>query len=507
MSRHVVRVVIGVVLLLCVGGAWALGSPLGSTPDEGFHLSSIWCSTTAGSSGCVRTGTSAGTGIEYVDIPFPLARQSAGCYIFAADTSAACQTETPAALVSTRSQANDGLYPGGFYDLMGLFVGSDVTAAVLAMRMVSWVLCIGMLAAAAVVATAATRRAVVLALVATTVPMSIWLFASINPSGVAIAAIGALWAAASTFMTPSVQGRRLVWSGVLAGAVALVGLLSRSDSGIFAVITVGVVWLLSRGYRDWRNRRTLLLVGIAVAGVIGVGLGSGTGDVAAGLIGHPDRAMSEVLFVDLVHLPQIMLGGLGLSSLGWLDTVMPEIVWMSMLMVVASVVTTGLRRADSLRAWCVGLLVVALAALPLYVLLAGSNYVGEQVQARYFLPLLVVIVGTALLADPDRRAPSFGRTQLIVLAVAISVAQSIALHTNIRRYVTGTDAHGFDLDHNRQWWWPHGPSPMVVWLLGTVAFAVVCTWLLLTFGGSPAPMGEAPAAAAVSDRSGPPSTP
>ena len=102
-----------VVLLLCIGGAWAVSLSVGFHPDEGFQLSSIWCSTTAGSSGCVRTGTSAGTGIEYVDVLFPLARRSAACYIVAAETSAACQTDAPVAQVSTRSPANDGLYPGG----------------------------------------------------------------------------------------------------------------------------------------------------------------------------------------------------------------------------------------------------------------------------------------------------------------------------------------------------------------------------------------------------------
>ncbi|MFT3853890.1 MAG: DUF2142 domain-containing protein [Ilumatobacteraceae bacterium] len=482
--RRLVVAVVGVILLLCIGGAWALASPLGSSPDEQFHLGSIWCSTTAGSSGCVRTGVSAGTGLEQATVPFELAKQSSACYAFKPETSAACQIERPDALVSTASQANDGLYPGGFYELMGLLVSSNVTGSVLAMRLLSWVLCVGMLAAAAAVSMTGARRALVLAVLATSVPMSVYLFASVNPSGMSIAAIGALWAAASTYMTPTVQGRRLVWSGVLAGVVTLVALTTRSDVGVFAVLTVGAVWLLNRGHRNLRNRRALLLAAIALSGLIGVALGSGTGDVAAGLISHPDRGFGDVLSFDLVHLPQIMLGGLGLANLGWADTALPEVVWVPMLMAATSLVTIGLRRAESLRAWCVGLLLVALGALPLYVLLAGRNYVGEIVQARYFLPLLAVIVGTALLPDRGRRAPVFGRTHMIVIAAAISLANSIALHANIRRYVTGTDVRGFDLDHGREWWWPRAPSPTVVWLVGTVAFAAVCTWLMLTFGAT-----------------------
>ncbi len=147
--------------------------------------------------------------------------------------------------------------------------------------------------------------------------------------------------------------------------------------------------------------------------------------------------------------------------------------------------TIGLRGADSLRARCVGLVVLALVAIPLYVLVAGSNLVGENVQARYLIPLLAVIAGTALLPDADGRWRGFGRTHLIVLAAAISVANAAALHTNMRRYITGTDGDWFNLDRWREWWWPHAATPMTVWTIGSVSFAVVCTWLLLTLGAGP----------------------
>ena len=80
----------------------------------------------------------------------------------------------------------------------------------------------------------------------------------------------------------------------------------------------------------------------------------------------------------------------------------------------------------------------------------------------------------------------FGRTHLIVLASAISVANAAALHTNMRRYITGTDGDWFNLDRWREWWWPHAATPMTVWAIGSVSFAVVCTWLLLTLGAGPA---------------------
>ena len=474
---------IAVVLLLCVGGAWALASPLGSTPDEDFHLTSIWCSRTAPANSCERTGVSDEAGVEQVVIPHALARQAWTCYAFHPAVSAGCQS-TPGATIGDRSRANDGLYPGGVYELMGFLVTDHVSASVLAMRMMSWVLCVGLLVVAALLATPSTRRAFVIAVVVTVVPMSVYLFASVNPSGVVIAAVASLWCASYTFMSPDVVGRRLVGAGGLAVVAALVGMATRTDAGMFAAIAVGTAWLLHGGFRDLRNRRTLLLGAIALAGVISLTSGPVAGVASSGLGSHPDRSFAVVLFQDVIRLPELLVGGLGLSSLGWLDTALPTIVYVPTIMAVASVVTIGLRGADSQRARCVGLVTLAIAVLPLYVLLAGRDFVGENVQARYLLPLLLVVVGSTLLPDRGRPPGRFGRTHLVVLAVAISVAHAVALHVTLRRYITGLDDPAFDLDADREWWWPsRAPTPMVVWLVGSIAFAVVCTWLLIVIAG------------------------
>ena len=39
------------------------------------------------------------------------------------------------------------------------------------------------------------------------------------------------------------------------------------------------------------------------------------------------------------------------------------------------------------------------------------------------------------------------------IAGALAVANSFALHHNLRRYVTGLDERGFNLDAGREWWW------------------------------------------------------
>lgn len=478
-SRTAIVASVGALLLLLVGAAWAAASPLGSTPDEDFHLGSIWCSALAPGGSCERTGVPEDPHVEQVIVPAELLHESmAGCFAFHPDVSASCQAITPIG-DPPLTRANDGLYPGGYYQVMGVLVTSHVTVSVLAMRMLSWVVCLGLLAAAGLVSLGSTRRALIVAVLATAVPMSVYLFASVNPSGVAIAAVAAFWAAAFTFMIPEVAGRRLVVAGVIAATAAVIAVGTRADAGMFLALAAGAVWLLHRGDRDLRNRRVILLGVVALVGLIGVALSGGGSEAASGLVDHPDRDLAAVLFHDITHLPELLAGGLGLSNLGWADTAMPSVVFVTMLMVVASVVTVGLRAADSMKSRVVGLLSLALVAIALYVLVAGRNLVGENVQPRYFVPLLMVIVGSALVCLRSDAPVCFGRTQRIVLAAAISVAHAAALHATIRRYVTGDDVLGFDLDSLREWWWPHGPSPMVVWFVGSAAFAAVCSWLLV----------------------------
>jgi hypothetical protein len=110
--------------------------------------------------------------------------------------------------------------------------------------------------------------------------------------------------------------------------------------------------------------------------------------------------------------------------------------------------------------------------LPLYVLEVGRSFAGEQVQPRYLLPLIIVFVGLAML-PVGQRVMRLSRLQVWLVVLALIAAQSVALHENMRRYITGLDVSGLDLNRNIEWWWPIPISPMVVWTVGTLAFAAL----------------------------------
>ena len=66
----------------------------------------------------------------------------------------------------------------------------------------------------------------------------------------------------------------------------------------------------------------------------------------------------------------------------------------------------------------------------------------------------------------------------IIGSVFLSIAYGVALHTTMRRYITGNDVTDWNLDNNLEWWWTAGPSPMTVWFLGTGSFIFLITYLM-----------------------------
>jgi hypothetical protein len=77
--------------------------------------------------------------------------------------------------------------------------------------------------------------------------------------------------------------------------------------------------------------------------------------------------------------------------------------------------------------------------------------------------------------------------QIYLGIIGLWVANAIALHVNIRRYVTGMDVKSANLDADIEWWWEGAlVAPMGVWLIGTVSFGVLLLTVAGAFGVLPA---------------------
>ena len=324
-------------------------------------------------------------------------------------------------------------------------------------------------------------RASLWAWLITTVPLGLFLIASNNPSSWAITGVGTAWLALYGYFESTAHRRVLL--GVLFGLSVVVAAGARADAAVYAGLATALVCFLR-----FQRTREFLVAAILPAAMTVVALAlflSASHALAAaeGLGDHtPPLEPFALIAYNLMNVPSLWAGVFGSWGLGWLDTEMPAVVAIGALSVFVAVGFAALRLSSWRKSISVAVVGLVLWLLPTYILVRGGDTVGANVQPRYLLPLIVLLAGLLLLTV-DRRTFSVSRLQAIVVGLALGIAQSLALHVNIRRYVTGSDQPGANLDAGYEWWWSAFPlSPMAIWMLGTLAFAALLVVVLRHLG-------------------------
>jgi hypothetical protein len=252
---------------------------------------------------------------------------------------------------------------------------------------------------------------------------------------------------------------------------------------VFSILGLGVASFLSFERTRAFALKLLLPVVLAIVAAIFF-FTSGYANVATGGLtgGIPDsvaRDPMSVLAFNLISIPELWTGVFGSWGLGWRLEAWPgfALVEFATLAVFIGLASLGIRWMRWRRAVMVLALVGTLYLLPVYILTVGLSVVSENVQPRYILPLVVMLGGLLLLQE--RSAPLRpGRWHVIPAIVLLAVANSIAMYSNIRRYVTGFDIQHLSLDAGAEWWWSGFPiGPTALWLIGSLAFAAAVTIL------------------------------
>lgn len=465
-------------LALIALAAWAFASPVGAAPDDDYHLVSTWCAG-GGSDQCAP-----GTADSNREAAWGL--EAALCYAQISEQSAECQEEVMPTwgdrLILTERGNFVGEYPALYYATMRILAGPDLQASVLAMRLLNAAIFVGLATALAVLLPTERRRTLLWGWLVALVPLGMFLIPSNNPSGWAITGVGTAFLALLGWFEST--GRRR-WA---LGALYLVGVLmaagARGDGAVYAAGATVVASLLSwKRTREWTLRAILPGAGFLIAVLLFSTAGqSGTG--AIGFTNGGDPATPVVPGVDtplnsfglaaynLLMLPFLWTGVFGTWSLGWFDTGLPAIVPWSAAAAFIVVAFAGLGRLTVRKSIAVTGVLLVLTALPIYVLTTGGDRIGSSLQPRYLLPLIVLF---ALLLVTERAGADtmrFGRVQTFAILGALAIANLVALQVNIRRYVTGTDQQGFDLDGSAEWWWAGLPiGPTALWAIGALAYA------------------------------------
>lgn len=460
------------VLLLLTLCSWALSSPAGSSPDDDFHVASIWCAYGEREGLCESSDRAETERL----VPAPIVHMT--CFAFNEQVSGECQngtTETPSAelLPVNHGNWNGATYPPLFYGLFGLFASQNVAVSIVAIRLVNALLATVLLTATMVALPSRLRPVLAVSTTLAFVPLGLSIIPSTNPSS------WALLSAAIVFPTVFALGETRGTRRNLLVALALIGALlgagARADAAAYAVFAAFLALFLSSAW----NKLTIWVGGVIVAVAALFTLTSGQTSAIGGLASpgvaatEPASGSLRLLLFNLTELPTLWVGMF--TNLGWLDTRVSPLAIFAMAASVIAVLFTALAGLQWKKALALTAGAAALVLLPLFILHTSNAAVGTQVQPRYVLPLLAILLAVALAPVPV--GPQFSRTQMWLIVAFVSGAQMLALYDQTTRYVAGNRVANLETG----WWWGGSPvSPTVNLVAGSLAFAA----LMFIFGAT-----------------------
>lgn len=379
-----------------------------------------------------------------------------------------------------------GLYPPLFYAAMGLLVGPDVETSVLLMRLVNATLFLGLLTGTFFALPRRLRPALIISALATSVPLGMFVIASTNPSSWAYASALTVWITLLASLHST--GRRQLVLAVLAVGAAALGAGARADASAFAILAVGLAGVLGI-----HRSRALLVPAIAAVVIIAISIAfffsSGQSrSLSSGLPNLNPPLTGGQHLENLVGVPSLWFGALGGWGLGWLDTLMPPLVPTLAFAVFTAAVFIGIHRLSWRRGIAVCVALAAMWLVPFALLAQSRALVGSEVQPRYVLPLMAIFLGVA--CATALAAAQWRGVRMATAGATLTVAMSLALHVNIRRYTVGADDNALDPGAHAEWWWSAAPAPIIVWIATSAAFgaAIVLLWIA-NKEGAPACIG------------------
>ena len=479
-------VLIGISLFVALS-AWAFSSPVASSPDDDFHLGSIWCADGLNTELCTTQGET----IPGSKTPVVIPAVGEPCFARDPNKSAHCQQDFQAT-DKQASFANTGLYPNAFYEFQNLFISEQAADSVLRMRLANAFLFIGFFMLALVLSSKSNRLLLGLVFLLTSVPMGVFIIPSTNPSSWLYIAITVNWAFQTLTLSSNLTRSR---KSVLVASVAMfisgiLALESRSDGKIYLLISICLTYaLLGKQIRlsnPWSHCVPFALIAISLFKFSADSSFSGFGTPGGG----QNLDSTQYLFTTIVRAIEVPFGNLGflapggsLGILGWLDTPIPPLVPLLTIGLLASWTFLLYQSGTWIKRLSFWSTCAFLVLIPAFFLYSGKNLVGENVQPRYVIPLLPLFVLAAV--GINRNFDEISRlilNRILFTAILISFANGISLMANINRYTLGSGSFGVQgFSSAALWWWPNLISPLYILLLGFLGYFVFAYLLLIMF--------------------------
>lgn len=494
---------------IVVLSGWLLAAPPGASPDDGYHLASIWCAEGFKEDRCLEDPGSPDS--SRVRIPFSTSQLL--CFQHDGEKSAACATEehdSDLLMFTTVTRSNiRGERPNLYYRAMHRHIGESFAGTMARIRVSNLLTVAIMFSLTAAAAVADVRRAFLLAALIASVPLGLFLMTSLNTTAWGLAGLATMWANGLTAIGHPKRTNR-IFGAVLFVAGAVLALGSRSEATVHVGVTLTILAVLWPTFRpltadrspDGLTQRLLRRRGTALAAtafavatsltalVVLAPRSARLGDVLSSLISGYGRLKARGLDSPILSIafevPSLWTGALGhIWGLGALDTPIPMLATLPLAGTFVALLTLGLQNAPLPRVGAALLAGGALFFFPLLALLQGGRLVYEELQPRQFMALLFVLLGIALIRTPDEPRFAISAGMRAVIFFAASLGHSIALLVTMRRHITGlTEFRYVSFTSDIEWWWASGPSPNIVWAVASVAFSVTLAGVLSLFSAS-----------------------
>lgn len=426
-----------------LGSSWAITSPVGSAPDDDYHLASIWCAQGDRDAACLDTGL---TPPKFIVASGAI--NSGFCYATKPNVTGDCanaEINSTEMFLTERLNNAQNLYPGGFYAVHSIFVGPNVERSVFIMRIFNILLTSVLLSLLIRVAPAGIRQSTLLTFIAAFTPLGVFLVASTNPSGWAIVGTLFMTAFGLSLMHRKTWRSRRTWLIATGLAIsAAMAITSRVDSSAFTVIAVLLIFLLAGAVRikqQWVG--ALLLVGIAVIGATTYLITTPLTETVS--LGSQEQN-PDLFWTNLFNVPDLIQGIVGGWPLGWNDTVLPDVVPVIGLLIVGVLAYVGISSTWPWKSTAIALAAVALVGLPLIFMQLQGIEVGEVVQSRYLLPLFSLLMFALLIPRKAGAQLLINRNAGIAMAISLWFTLNLSWWVNAHRYAMGAGASFFDVD-------------------------------------------------------------
>lgn len=454
LQRRTVLPIGATIALLITLISWAFSSPPTADTDAMYHISSIWCGWGEKEGICEYTQP----GID-ADVLIPS---------MTPQTSAVPEMQKVPTAGSRQQNA--------YYKIMRVFVSSNSTQSVLAMRLVNSLLASIVFFLLLYTTKSRVRQAVVGSWTFTVVPVLISTLPQLNPRSWAFLGVMSSWAFLYSVLSaePDEKSKKRL-SFLLFVFTSLLAICTRWDATLFVTFTSSVILighLIKKQILNWKH-----LLSVSIVSLIGYFMAIAFVPQSAGYLKvefPPLYSKQQYILFMLVHIPENLFNAVGLGYRQ--DDLGPGIIGIIGTSLLVVFLARVMHKASKLQIS----VFVLYSLMMFYALFRVMDFGMQPPPGIYIAALLTSFLGTMSLYSSHGEILMSTFTQRAITIGVLSVSHLLSLYAKFENSVSGGVYTGTyeKLSLSGGWWWSTSIGPNLVFAIGGMSFTM---WIILSW--------------------------